>query len=128
MEQQLTWVAAAALVIGAVVRVLKSDSPLPEWLHVSKQWRPWLAVALGIVAGVLDAVAMGTPWADAVAKGVLASVGAMAGHHLVIEKGRGGKELPVPFARPRADSGDNGDMGKDAKRHSVPDIPKDGTA
>lgn len=128
MEQQLTWVAAAALIIGAVVRYLKTDSPLPAWLHVPPGWRPWLAVALGIVAGVLDAVAMGTPWADAVAKGVLAAVGAMAGHHLVIEKGRGGKELHVPFARPRAASGDNGDMGQDTERDIAPDIPKDGSA
>lgn len=41
---------------------------------------------------------------------------------------RDGKELPAPFARPRADSGDNGDMGKDAKRDEAPDIPKDGAA
>lgn len=108
MEAQLTWVAAAAIIIGAVVRYLKSDSPLPEWLHVPKEWRPVAAFALGLVAAVLDAVAIGTPWPDAIAKGVLASVGAMVGHHFVIEKRRGGKELPIPFAR---DTGQ--DTGKD---------------
>ena len=110
MEQQLTWVAAAALIIGAVVRYLKTDSPLPEWLHVPKEWRPWLAVALGVVAGVLDAVAMGTPWFNAIAGGIVSAIGAIVGHEVVIEKARGGKELPIPFARKRDDE--------------APDIPK----
>lgn len=105
VETQLTWVASVAVIIGAVVRYLKSDSPLPEWLHVAPKWRPVAAFALGIVAAVLDAVAIGTPWPDAIAKGVLASFGAMVGHHFVIEKGRDGKELPVPFVRKGLDSG-----------------------
>jgi len=104
------WVAACALVIGAIVRVLKSDSPLPEWLHVSKERRPWLAMALGIVAGVLEAIAGGTPWARALAEGLAAALLAIAGHEVVIEKARGGKEIPIPLARKRDDE--------------APDIPK----
>lgn len=99
MESQLTWVATAAIIIGAVVRYLKSDSPLPEWLHVAPKWRPVVAFALGVVAAAFDFAAMGTPWPNAIAKGFLASFGAVVGHHLVIEKGRGGKELPIPLAR-----------------------------
>src|SRR5690606_41994879 len=89
------WVAACALVIGAIVRVLKSDSPLP--ITVPAKWRGWLAIGLGIVAGALEAVAGGTPWARALAEGLAAAVFAITGHEVVIEKARGGKELPVPF-------------------------------
>ncbi|HLV68037.1 MAG TPA: hypothetical protein VKY73_19600 [Polyangiaceae bacterium] len=99
------WVAFAALIIGAVVRVLKSDSPLP--ITVPAKWRGWLAIGLGIVAGVLEAIAGGTPWARALAEGLAAAVLAIAGHELGIESLRGGKEL---FARKRDDE--------------VPDIPK----
>lgn len=114
MEQQITWVAVAALAIGAIVRALKSDSPLPEWLHVPKEWRPVLATGLGVVSGVLDAVVMGTTWPNAILGGVLSAVSAIAGHEVVVEKARGGKELPIPFARKRDDE--------------APDIPKDGAA
>lgn len=88
------WVAACALVIGAIVRVLKSDTPLP--FTVPAKWRGWLAIGLGIVAGALEAVAGGTPWARALAEGLTAALIAITGHELGVESLRGGKEL---FAR-----------------------------
>ena len=85
------WVAAFALIIGAVVRLLKSDTPLP--FSVPARWRSWLALALGAVAGVLDAVVAGTPVRDAVLQGLVSAALAMVGHDTVIESLRGGREF-----------------------------------
>lgn len=84
------WVPACALVIGAIVRVLKGDLPLPA---VPPQWRGWLAMGLGIVAGALDMAATGAPWLPALAEGLAAALLAIAGHELGIESLRGGREL-----------------------------------
>ncbi|WP_394849723.1 hypothetical protein LZC95_20000 [Pendulispora brunnea] len=93
------WVPFAALAIGAVVRVLKSDTPLPT---VPTAWRPWLALGLGAVAGVLQAVVGGTAWSKALLDGLTAALTAIAGHDLVIESLRGGKELGTrPPSPPR---------------------------
>lgn len=87
------WVAVAALIIGAVVRLLKSDTPLPT---VPARWRAWLAIGLGIVAGVLDALVAGTPLVSAVLQGLGAALTAITTHELVIEGIRGGRELGQP--------------------------------
>lgn len=94
------WIAAAALIIGAVVRILKSDSltialanlglpPLP------KRVLPWLSLVLGVASAILDVKLQGTPWPEAVAKGLVAGVSAIAGHELGVESVRKGKELLV---------------------------------
>lgn len=89
------WIGLAALVIGAVVRVLKIDAP-PHWLVVPSRWRPILALALGLVAGVLDKVSSGAAWMPAILGGLLAAVTAIASHDVVIEGLRGGKEIGAP--------------------------------
>lgn len=52
------WFAAIALLVTAIVRLLKSDTQLP-W-SVPAQWRAWLAIGLGVVGGILDALVSGT--------------------------------------------------------------------
>ena len=94
------WIAAAAIVIGALVRLTKSDTPLP-W-SVPARWRPILALGLGLLAGVLQAVASGAPFAPALLDGTLAAVVAMLGHVFGVEVIRNGKE---PFSRTDAASG-----------------------
>jgi len=84
------WVPFAAVIVGAAVRALKSDSPITV---VPAQWRPWLALALGAVAGVLQAVLGGATWTKALADGLVAALTAMAGHDLLIESARNGREL-----------------------------------
>ncbi|WP_394847415.1 hypothetical protein LZC95_08110 [Pendulispora brunnea] len=84
------WVPVAALIIGAIIRVLKSARPIGI---VPPAWRPWLALALGAVAGVLQAVLAGSSWTKAVTDGLVAAMTAIAGHDLVIESLRGGREL-----------------------------------
>lgn len=82
----------AALLIGAIVRALKSDT-LPSWLQIPPRLRPWLAIGLGQVLTVVEAVAMGTPWRDAVLHGLAASLTAMLGHDTLVEGLLGGREL-----------------------------------
>ena len=102
---QHKWIPFAAVIIGGVVRVLKSDSPIYD---VPARWRPWLALALGAVAGVLQAVMGGATWTKALVDGLSAALIAIAGHDLGVESLRAGKEPfggsssqpPPPPARP----------------------------
>lgn len=102
METQIAWVLIAWQVIHFAVRYLKSDSPLPEWLHVSPGWRPVVVIALGQVSGVLEMVIAGTPWLEAMAGGLISAAGAWGQHQGIVVRMRNGKELPVPFVRKEA--------------------------
>lgn len=85
------WWALAALLIGFVVRMLKSDGPIP--ITLPAKWRPWLAVGLGIVAGVVEKISTGTPWKNAIVGGLVAAFVAISGHQLFVESARGGREI-----------------------------------
>ena len=87
------WVAVASLLIGLVVRLLKSDTRLP--VDVPAQYRPLVAYGLGAVVGALDAIQGGEP-VHAALMGLLAPSLAILGHVVGIEGLRGGKELPLP--------------------------------
>lgn len=89
------WIPAAALAIGFVVRVLKSDTVLP--FQIPARARVWAAFGFGIVAGVLDKVASGDTWQNAIVGGLLAGVTSVTGHELIVESLRGGKEMRVPL-------------------------------
>jgi hypothetical protein len=91
------WVLVASLVIGALVRALKSDTPLPT---VPPKWRAWLALGLGIVAGVLDKILGGTPWLAAILGGIAAAMAAIVGHETVVESLRNGRDIFVPKSKP----------------------------
>lgn len=95
--------ATVTLLIGAVVRLLKSDTPLPT---VPPRWRASLAIALGVAGGVVEALSVGTPWREAIIKGVAAGMTAIVGHDVLIEGARGGREVggdadAVKTPRPR---------------------------
>lgn len=92
------WVAGAALLVGAVVRWMKSDMltialsnlGLPP---IPKRFLPWIALVLGIMSGIFDVKLQSTTWAEAITKGLIAGVTAIAGHQVGIESLRRGKEL-----------------------------------
>lgn len=89
--QSHAWLALSALIIGMVVRMLKADGPIP--INIPPRWRAPLAFALGIVAGVLQAVLSGAKWQDAIASGLLSAFIAMGTHDLVIQSARKGREI-----------------------------------
>lgn len=93
---QLAYLAIAAAVIGLIVRLLKQDVTfLPT---IPARWRPVVAVALGVAAGVLDKAATGVLWREAILNGVLAGFTAIAGHGVLITSARDGRELGTPKA------------------------------
>ena len=88
-----TWVAIAALIVGALVRSLKQDAlgailtklfrPDGPPVVIPTRLLPWLALAFGVTAALLDAKTAGATWNDAVQSGVLAAAGAVFGHELL---------------------------------------------
>lgn len=119
------WVALAAVSIGAFVRLLKSDSPVPKWLHLpawayAPNARVWVAVGGGVLTGVLDRMAGGDTWGPAILSGLFACGAAIVGHETIVESIRGGRE----FFEPKAPS--NGINGADGPAQHAGDPP--GTA
>lgn len=91
------WVGLAAVIIGLVVRLMKDDTRFPP-LSIPPRWRPWVALALGVVSGVLQAASTGTPWKDALLGGVVSACTAIAGHDTIVNSLRGGRDVPMPAA------------------------------
>lgn len=101
LAQSHAWLAFSALLIGLVVRMLKDDAfILPASWSVASKYRPLVAVGLGLVSGVLDAVVRGTPWRDAIVGGLLAALVAMLGHTGLVDVLRGGRDIGVPDLTP----------------------------
>lgn len=100
-----SWVPLAALIIGALIRISKDDKAV-AWFPVSipPRWRPWAAMILGAAAGCLDSVMSGTPWSQAALSGVTASALAMAGHDVIVEGARGGRDIFEKKAPPPAEN------------------------
>jgi len=94
MIEQHKWVPLAALVIGLVVRLLKSDTKIP--IDIPPRWRVWLAFGLGIVSGILETVITGVPWQSAIIGGLVSTALAVLGQNVVIDSLRAGKEFPLP--------------------------------
>lgn len=86
-ETPLGWVALAAFLVGAVVRLLKTDGMKIALAYlglppIPSRALPWLALVLGGVAAVLDARVAGASWDAAAQAGVLAAALAVFGHEL----------------------------------------------
>lgn len=97
------WLALSAVVLGGVVRVLKSDTKLP--ITVPAEWRPWFAFGLGQVAALLQFVVNGVGWKEALTTAIGAPLVAIVGHWLGVEVLRGGKEVPLPGLTRAPDDG-----------------------
>jgi hypothetical protein len=89
-----SWVALAALVIGLLVRLVRDDSTV-AWFPITipSRWRPLIALGLGIVSGILNALVAKVDWPAAIVGGVVSAVTAMGGHAIVINALRNGREL-----------------------------------
>lgn len=89
------WVPFAAWLVGALVRLTKDDNKFP--INVDPKVRPWIALGLGLVLGILEKFLAGSSWQGAIVGGLTAGAMAIVGHVLGIELLNNGKELPVPF-------------------------------
>ena len=89
------WPIVAAVVIGGLVRMVKSDA-IP--INVPARWRPVLALGLGLASGACDAIIRGTSWQEALGMGLLSSFVAMGGHDVLIHAMRDGEEVSAPKA------------------------------
>ena len=87
------YLALAALAIGVLIRMLKSPSLPPFLQRIPPKARPAIAVLLGVLLGVVDALARGTRWREALFGGLISAAFAIAGHDVFIEWLRGGKEI-----------------------------------
>ena len=97
------WVMVIALVVGLLVRLMKSDSkiitllptPLQRWFAIT--WvRTWYALILSAVGGWAAIVLGGGDWRSALEQALVAFTLAVLGHQTIIEGMRSGKEIPVP--------------------------------
>src|SRR5258708_36951066 len=86
------WIALAALVVGALMRLLKAGKLGAPMAKLPARWRPMVAVGLGTLAGVLDAGGNGTKWQVAVGGGVISAALAVMGHDVIVEGFMGGTE------------------------------------
>lgn len=73
------YAAIAAIAIWAIIALVKRDDiPIP----LPPRARPLLALALGQVYAVLEAVVGGMPWGAAVVRGLVVAAGAIATHEV----------------------------------------------
>ena len=87
------WVAVGAIVIGGLVRLVKSQWFAQHVTFVPPGWRPWIALGLGAVHGVLQHLAAGVDPRRAIVEGIVAAGVAILGHEFLVESLRGGREL-----------------------------------
>lgn len=85
-------IALIALVVGALVRLVKTDK-LDEVLEslglpaIPKRALPWISVGLGAALAVLDAKVSGASWmqaATAALDGIISGAMASAGHDMLV--------------------------------------------
>lgn len=74
------WPAVAALVIGLLARAAKEPAVGSLFARIPRQHRPRVVLALGVLAGILDAVVRGTSWPTAIVSGLVSGAVAIAGH------------------------------------------------
>lgn len=112
--EQVEYLMLLGAAIGLLVRLLKADKlnlmlasmgipPIP------KRALPWIAAALGVASGAVEAMVKGATWGAAIRTalfGLLAGALATWGHEAGVEGVRGGKEVGAPA--PEKPSGDSG--------------------
>jgi hypothetical protein len=90
------WIPMLAVVVGAFIRVAKDD-PLVARIpvYIRPENRGLWAMGLAVVGAALDRLAAGGTWYDAIAGGVVAGSVAIAGHEIVVNRLRKGRDLGV---------------------------------
>jgi uncharacterized membrane protein YebE (DUF533 family) len=88
------WFAVGALVVGALVRLSKTEAMGRMFTDLHPLVKRLVPLALGAALGVLESLASGRPLQEALVKGaILAGGGAMLGHDAGIEGMRNKREI-----------------------------------
>jgi len=84
----------AALAVGLLVDAAKQGW-FTSWLarRLKPSWLPWVAIGLGVAGTVSASFVSGKSLVAALMEGLAAGMTAIAGHEMLIEGLRGGKEL-----------------------------------
>ena len=102
------WIPLLALVVGAIVRVGKNDALVAKIpLYFKPENRAVWALALGVVGAAVDRLAAGGTWYDAIAGGLVAGSAAIAGHEIIVNKLRRGRDFGVKKTPPPSLPWDN---------------------
>jgi hypothetical protein len=90
------WIPLIALVVGAIIRIGKNDPLVAKIpLYFKPEHRAYWALGLSIIGAALDRVATGGTWYDALAGGLVAGSGAIAGHEVIVNGIRKGRDLGI---------------------------------
>jgi hypothetical protein len=88
------WIPLLALVVGALVRFTKSNTGREIFnMYTKPEHRPLWAMVLAMVGAALDRLATGGTWYDAIAGGVVAGALAIAGHEIIVNTFRKGRDI-----------------------------------
>jgi hypothetical protein len=90
------WIPLLSVFVGMIIRLTKTD-PAVAWfkLNTKPQHRPLWALGLAVVGAAVDRLATGGTWYDAIAGGVVAGCGAVAGHEVIVNTIRKGRDFGV---------------------------------
>lgn len=95
------WTAVVALVIWAGVRLSKNDKIAARFpWSIPPRWRPWAALGAGAVFGFCKKLALGGSWFEGIGGGIFAGISAMAGHDLIVDGLRKGRDIGIKKVTP----------------------------
>lgn len=91
--KQHAWLAAGVIIVGLIVRMLKSDAKFP--INIPTRWLPVATLVLSQAYTTLEAIQSGTPWKTAVWTGLTLAMTTMGLFDLVIKAVLNGKDMPA---------------------------------
>lgn len=119
------WPLVGMAVVWAIVRLLKSDSRLPDALDVHEDLRPLVPIVLGAISGCLEHLLTGVPWKDALTGAAVTAFGAILAQDVIARALLRGLfkiqiPLPPPLAKPSVAASSSSDR---SERTTVPTSP-----
>jgi hypothetical protein len=95
------WIPAIAVIVGIIIRLAKSD-PAVAWIkiYIPPERRALWAMGLAIAGAAAERLATGGTWYDAIAGGLVAGSGAIAGHEIIVDTLRKGRDIGIKKAPP----------------------------
>lgn len=83
------WIPLLAVVVGAIIRIGKDDALVAKIpIYFKPENRPMWALTIAVVGASIDRLASGGKWYDAIAGGLVAGSGAIAGHEVISKVGK----------------------------------------